>query len=231
MEDSSRPLTERLSHWYQKSGQLPFIVVGVGVILFLLLAGSALLRDPAPSSMVGLMAIAWGVLRIGYELTLNHGKVPTFSTGFADRRTVSAILAEDAGAAPAKPYVIVDLGSGAGAIAAHIARSIPKSHVIGIEGGWLPFLQSMFMKQMFGPGNLEHRHGDFMLYDCSHANAVYMYLNGRMTKAVGEKLARELKPGTLVVTHTFGLLGEWVPIKVVTSQAAFPTAFNVYRKP
>ena len=53
-----------------------------------------------------------------------------------------------------------------------------------------------------------------------------------MMKTIGEKLNRELKPGTIVTSNRFKLLDGWEPETSIDVKTLYPhqKTFHVYRK-
>ncbi|MBI3418898.1 MAG: hypothetical protein HY053_02025 [Proteobacteria bacterium] len=162
----------------------------------------------------------FSALKIVYELTVNRINVPTLASGFFERRKMVEIVQRHA------PRTLIDLGSGRGELTRHIARALPQAQVMGIENRLFPYLQAKVYQRLFGPKNLEYRQDDFFSYDCSAADAVVLYLNTKVAERAGEKLRRELKPGTLVVSNRFALGGDWAPAEIL--QMLFKAKLFVY---
>ena len=166
-----------------------------------------------------------------YEYYEYKTGVATFPTMPAIRRKTIEILRQDAVSCPAaKPYTVLDLGSGSGQMTWQIARALPNAHVTGVELAYVPWLRSVLRQRLFGPANLDYKRVDFWLYDCSAADAVVTYLPGKIMEQVGEKLHKELKPDTLVVANTFPLRAGWEPKETLTLRAPFKTRVFVYRQ-
>ena len=91
-------------------------------------------------------------------------------------------LRQDAVSCPAaKPYTVLDLGSGSGQMTWQIARALPNAHVTGVELAYVPWLRSVLRQRLFGPANLDYKRVDFWLYDCSAADAVVTDDASRLT--------------------------------------------------
>jgi len=170
-------------------------------------------------------------LVLAYDYYEHKTGVPTFPSMPAVRRKIAGILKADAAKKPgARPYVIVDLGSGSGQLCSFLARSMPEAQVTGIELSYIPWLRSIIRQRMFGPGNLSFKRTDFWRYDLSNADAVVTYLPGKIMERVGEKLRKELKPGALVAASTFPLRAGWKPLETITVRAPLKTTIYVYRQ-
>jgi SAM-dependent methyltransferase len=129
-----------------------------------------------------------------------------------------------------KPFKILDLGSGRGELTRHIAKKIPAAEVLGIELARFPCWQSHVVQRLFGPSNLSYRCLDFWRMDCSEIDAIVFFLTPNFAQRVGEKLAAELKPGSIVISHTFPLLGRWTPAEVIEFRTPFKETLYVYLK-
>jgi SAM-dependent methyltransferase len=110
--------------------------------------------------------------------------------------------------------VVYDLGSGEGEIVIEAARRYGV-RAVGVE---------------LDPARVEHARTkaaaagvtdrvtfiarDMFEVDISEATVVTLYLFPELTERLRPKLLRELRPGTRIVSHDFGL-GDWTPEKTV----------------
>jgi SAM-dependent methyltransferase len=204
----------------------------IGVLLLVLLVASAwnVLRPPTLGSIIPLLCIGYAAFCIIFELTFNRANVPTLATGFIGRRKITKILRDEAARHPGKTYTIIDLGSGRGELTRRIAKGIPNATVIGLERTRFPCWQASLVQRWLGPKNLSYRCCDFWPYDCASVDAVVFYLTPTMAQRVGEKLYRELKPGSVVISHTFPLLGAWMPVDIVRYRSPFKETLYIYKK-
>src|SRR5262249_52897807 len=124
----------------------------------------------------------------------------------------------------------IDLGSGGGELSRHLARHVPDAEVTGLEMSRWPYERARLFGKFFGPKNVRYLRQDFFTYDCGQAGAVYFYLDVGLAPRVGEKLRRELKPGALVISHSFPLKGEWGEPGRVDFHAPFKETLLVYRR-
>lgn len=182
------------------------------------------------ASIPVLLCLGYFVFRLIFELTLNRATVPTLATCFVARQKIAKFLQHEAAGCNQENYIIVDLGSGRGELTRTIAKRIPKAKVIGIEMARFPYRQASLIQRWFGPSNLSYERRDFWLFDCSMIDAVVLYLGPITVQRMGDKLQRELKQGSLVISHTYPLLGEWSPTDVLTFYSPFKETFYVYRK-
>ena len=177
-----------------------------------------------------LVAFGYIALRLVFELTINRSSVPTLATCFIARQKIARILEHEASQSDKDSYSIVDLGSGRGELARCIAKRISKAKVTGIEMARFPYMQASLIQRLFGPKNLAFERRDFWQLDCSSIDAVVLYLGPLTAQQMGRKLRQELKGGSMVISHTYPLLGEWTPVDVLTFHAPFKETIYVYRQ-
>jgi SAM-dependent methyltransferase len=203
-----------------------------GAVVLALLVGSAWYeaRHFTWFSALPLVLIAYAAFRIVFELTFNRANVPTLATGFIGRRKIADILRQEVARRGKDNYTVIDLGSGRGELTRYIAKTISNARVIGIENARIPCMQSAFVQRWLGPENLSYQCCDFWPYDCSEIDAVVLFLTPTVAIHVGEKLYRELRQGSMVISHTFPLLGAWTPIETLTLHVPFEETIYVYRK-
>ena len=173
--------------------------------------------------------LAYAALRIAYEMTVNRRSVPTIASAPAVRRQVAALVAEDFERRGGAPYEIVDLGSGRGELALAIAKGVPGARVTGIELALVPHWRAKLRQRLLGPGNLQFRRGDFFACDCHAANAAVLFL-GKLTVPAGIKLAKELAPGSLVISNDFELGPGWGVPETLVLRTPFRTVLYIYRR-
>lgn len=175
--------------------------------------------------------LGYVVFRVVFELTVNRTIVPTLAMGFISRRKIGAVLRREYAKKNEKDaFSIIDLGSGRGELARNLAKKIPSATVKGVELARIPYFQAALAQRILGPKNLSYERGDFWRFDCSKADAIILYLAPLTVQRMGEKLRRELRPGSLVVSHTFPLLGTWTPIEVLNFRSPFKETVYVYRR-
>ena len=212
------------------SGKIQLDILSLFLLVLLILSALNIARTYSWYSIFPLVAIGYAIFRVVFEQTWNRHNVPTLATGFIGRRKMAEVLRQMGVTSSSRPYTIIDLGSGRGELSRFLARHIPGSHIIGIEIARWPHTQAVFMQRWFGPSNITYECGDFETYSCGQIDAVVMYLSGKVTRHVGEKLQRELRPGSIVIAHTFELGGTWVPTKVINFRTPFKEIIYVYRK-
>lgn len=113
--------------------------------------------------------------------------------------------------------VVYDLGSGDGRILILAAQKYG-ARGVGIEID--PKLVER-SRQIAREGEVADRvtfiEGDLFTADISRATVVTIYLSPTVNKRLEPKLRRELRPGTRIVSHQFGL-GDWAPDRTVRAE-------------
>lgn len=106
--------------------------------------------------------------------------------------------------------VVYDLGSGDGRIVILAAQKYG-ARGVGVELG--PRLVEI-SRQVAREGEVADRvtfiEGDLFTTDISAATVVTLYLSPGVNRQLEPKLRRELRPGTRIVSHQFGI-GTWTP--------------------
>lgn len=124
--------------------------------------------------------------------------VPTLSSRGAEASNVIALLNQ---VNLARSAMIIDLGSGWGALVVVVARAFPEATVEGIEISLFPYLISRLRTARLP--NVTLRWENFHRSNLRSAHAIVCYLMPSVTPAVSNLLDRDLKPGTAVVSNTF----------------------------
>lgn len=110
--------------------------------------------------------------------------------------------------------VVYDLGSGDGRIPIAAARTYGARGVgIELDGRMLELARANARKS--GMERLvEFRQEDLFRADIREATVVTLFLFPEMNLRLASKLRAELRPGTRIVSHRFGL-GDWAPERTV----------------
>jgi SAM-dependent methyltransferase len=112
--------------------------------------------------------------------------------------------------------IVYDLGSGDGRIVILAAQKYG-AHGVGIELD--PKLVAVSRQVAHDAGvadKVTFIEGDFFTADISRATVVTLYLSTSVNRQLEDKLKRELRPGTRIVSHQFRI-GGWIPEKAVKS--------------
>jgi SAM-dependent methyltransferase len=109
--------------------------------------------------------------------------------------------------------VVYDLGSGDGRIVITAAKKYG-ARGVGIDIDTERIAESRSNARAAGVSSLvEFRRGDILEADASKASVVTLYLVSSANLKLRPLLTRQLRPGTRIVSHAFGM-GDWPPEKV-----------------
>ena len=140
---------------------------------------------------------------------------------FTDRVLVDAILA----LIPMKPgQRFYDLGCGDGRMLV-AANHMYGVHGVGYEVNLFAYLCACFRVWRLRR-SLDIRLGNFMHADLSDADVVYCYQASGAIQQLRNKLERELRPGTIVISNTY-TIERWLTPKIVTLNSGVHT-WNIY---
>lgn len=111
--------------------------------------------------------------------------------------------------------VLYDLGSGDGRIPIAAARKF-KVRAVGIDIDPERIKEAKANAKVAGvTGEVSFRQADLFTSDFSDASVITLYLLDSLNQKLRPKLLAELKPGTRIVSHSFGM-GDWKPEKEAT---------------
>ena len=110
--------------------------------------------------------------------------------------------------------VVYDLGSGDGRIPIAAARAYG-ARGVGIELDGRMLERARRNAREAGMERLvEFRQEDLFLTDLREATVVTLFLFPDLNRRLGPKLRAELRPGTRIVSHRFGI-GDWKPERTI----------------
>ena len=113
-----------------------------------------------------------------------------------------------------KEDVVYDLGSGDGRIVILAAQKYG-ARGVGIElDARLVDISRQVARDAEVADRVRFIEGDLFTADISAATVVTLFLSPSVNNELEPKLRRELKPGTRIVSHQFGI-GKWAPEKTV----------------
>lgn len=154
--------------------------------------------------------------------TFLYGISPMPSSGIA-RKAILKVIPEN------QKGNIYELGSGWGTLALPIAKQCPKAMVKGFEISPIPWIVSKILQLFCGYPNLNFYRKDFFHVSLDDASIVVCYLYPEAMKQLKNKLEKELKPGSVVISNTFAIPG-WTPEHVHTLDDLYHTKIYVYRR-
>lgn len=139
------------------------------------------------SAFLLMAAIFWSTWRT---------RVPLFLSGPLAWREVERLLPEG------QVVRVLDVGSGLGGLVLHLGRRRPQAQLAGIEIAPLPWLISRLRAGLAGSAARFLR-GDYHALDFADYDLVFAYLSPAAMPALWEKAAREMRPGSLLLSYEF----------------------------
>lgn len=146
------------------------------------------------------------------------------------RKRISEIIQAEIAQRTDKNLVIYDLGSGCGELTLDIARHLPHCRVIGIELSPLPWALSVIRQKLLKQRNLSYHRIDFWSHDCSDASVIVLYLGAKLIHRAQEKLRKEAKAGTLIISNSFPWGDDWPAEAVEDIPLPLKPKLYIYRK-
>ena len=123
-------------------------------------------------------------------------QVPFYPSGPRVWRAVEALLPAD------RPLQVLDIGSGLGGLVLHLARVRPNCTATGIELAPLPWLCSWLRTRLHGTGARFIR-GDYERLNFADYDLIFAYLSPAAMPALWQKIQREMRPGSLLLSYEF----------------------------
>ena len=123
---------------------------------------------------------------------------------------------------------VVELGSGWGTLALRIGKRLPQCSVVGYENSPVPYVVSKLLRVVMSVPSVVFTRADFYAVSLSDFDVAVCYLYPGAMEKLREKFVSELRPGTLVMSHTFAVPG-WEPERVVEVSDLYRTKVYVYR--
>jgi tRNA G37 N-methylase Trm5 len=123
--------------------------------------------------------------------------------------------------------VVIDLGSGDGRLVITAAKKFG-ARGVGIDIDPARIAEGQANARAAGvEGRVEFRQQDALQADLSQATVVTLYLLSSSNVKLRPRLVGQLKPGSRIVSHQFGM-GDWPPDKVDTFTDANGTSRTLY---
>ena len=108
-------------------------------------------------------------------------------------------------AIPAEARRVVDLGCGLGGPLAHLARVRPELRLVGVEASPVTWLLA-WLRCRPHP-QVKIRLGSLWRTSLADVDVAYAFLSPEPMPALWEKVRREMRPGSLFLSHTFAVPG------------------------
>ena len=125
---------------------------------------------------------------------------------------------------------IYELGSGWGTLACAISRQVTDTTVVACENSPLPYLFTVVRTKLGKYHNLALKRQNFYRLTITPAELVVCYLSTEIMAELSLKFQRELRPGTIIISHTFALPG-WQPKQIIYVNDLYRTPIYVYCVP
>lgn len=138
-------------------------------------------------------------------IALIYGKtyqtqVPLYLTSRKAANTLASLLPDQ------KNFSFIDLGCGCGGLLNNLSKARPNGKFYGIEAAPIPFLLGKIQAMATTPCKTI-RWGNFWKHDLSPYDVVYAYLSPVPMKALWRKACREMRPGSILISNSFTILG------------------------
>jgi len=157
------------------------------------------------------------LLLLGVYWSTYRTQVPLYNSGAAVWQAVEREL-------PRRPGLnLIDIGSGLGGMALHLARSRPDALVTGIELAPLPWLLSQLRAKISGSAARFIR-GDYETLDFSTYDLVFAYLSPAAMPGLWAKATREMRPGSLLISYEFEI-ADCPPDKTIVTTEHGPALY------
>jgi SAM-dependent methyltransferase len=161
-----------------------------------------LLRHPAPGWVwpaglaVLLLVFGGGILT----------RVPLYNSNRAAWAALLDLL-------PPGPHLFADLGAGLGGPLAFLARQRPEALFFGVEASPLTFLAA-WLRTLPVRSNCRLRWGSLWQEELGGYDVVYAFLSPAPMPELWAKAAREMRPGSLLVSNTFEVPGREADLRI-----------------
>lgn len=125
-------------------------------------------------------------------------QVPLYLSNRDTARAVAELL-------PARPARLLDIGAGTGSLLRPLARARPDCHFTGVELAPATWLVGRLLAA--GMANLDCQRGDLFARPWHDYDLVYAFLSPVPMAEVWQKAARELRPGSVLLSNSFPVPG------------------------
>lgn len=149
-------------------------------------------------------------------------QVPLFLSNRITVHRLAVWLADD------KPLSVLDVGSGTGSFALHLALLRPDWAITGIESAPGPFAISRWLGRK--AHNLTLVRANFWPHSLAGYDVVYAFLSPVPMPSLWQKARKEMRPDSLLISNSFPIPGI-APDKTVTIDDRRQTQLFVYRIP
>jgi predicted O-methyltransferase YrrM len=123
---------------------------------------------------------------------------------------------------------IAELGSGWGILALALANHYPDQQVIGYEISPIPYVFSRCLKLFVHSPFLQLKRKNFFYVSLKEFDLIICYLYPGAMHQLKTKFEKELRPGTIIISHTFAVPG-WTPSHFYKVDDLYQTPIYVYK--
>lgn len=179
---------------------------------------------PTLALVLALELPPWFFLAGFIVLLLVHG--PTYQTQVPTHLSRRKAIELAAGLMPdGTAFRCLDLGCGFGGVLSALAKLRPAGRYQGIEGAALPFAIAWIRGRLAG---YRVRWGSIWNADLGAYDVVYVYLSPACMERLWEKASREMRPGSLLISNSFGIPGV-LPACSLSISGAADSKLHVWR--
>jgi len=139
-------------------------------------------------------------------------QVPYYPSGRRVWEAVARQLPAD------RPLRIIDIGSGLGGLVLDLARRRPDCELSGIELAPLPWLASSLRATLSG-SRARFLRGDYETLNFGNYDVVFAYLSPAAMGGLWRKAAREMRPGSVLLSYEFAIAEREPDRRVVTTDS------------
>ncbi|MFA4942372.1 MAG: hypothetical protein WC564_01920 [Patescibacteria group bacterium] len=105
---------------------------------------------------------------------------------------------------PVKGQVVYELGAGTANFLKGVEARYPEATLIGIENSFYPYLLTKTKLKTL-KSKIDFRRGDLYKTSLHDASFIYCYLIPTMMPKLSEKIQKECRPGTIVISYLFSI--------------------------
>lgn len=138
------------------------------------------------------------VFLLGFFWTTFRTQVPFYPSNSKVWDSIEKLLPHD------RQIRMIDIGSGLGSLILSLATRRPESAFIGIELAPLPWLISR-LRAAYKKSSAQFIRGDYEHRSLAGYDVVFAYLSPAAMTALWQQAAREMKPGTLLLSYEFSI--------------------------
>ena len=138
------------------------------------------------------------IFLLGFFWTIFRTQVPFYPSNPKVWDSIEKLLPHD------RQIRMIDIGSGLGSLILTLATRRPESAFTGIELAPLPWLISR-LRAAFKKSSAHFIRGDYQHRSLAGYDVVFAYLSPAAMPALWQQAAREMKPGTLLLSYEFSI--------------------------